>query len=134
MGTRPCVGSTSQCSVLVHWLLSVCASLVSSHAMKICVTTGIDTHVTLNVQPDDTIRSVKEQIEAQKGISVHYQRMIFWNYANLKDDWTLRQYNIVDTDTVHMICYALAMGMQNCNCKRRRLVLELKEDFEGDGK
>ena len=58
--------------------------------------------ITLNCDPNDTLRSVKIQLEESQGISVEAQRLIFAG-RNLQDDKTLNDYNIQHQSTLHLV-------------------------------
>lgn len=55
-------------------------------------------------QPDDTIQSVKEQLEKkyEEGMPPNQQRLIYGG-KNLDDTRTLADYNIIHNTTVHIV-------------------------------
>ena len=57
---------------------------------------------TLNVSPDDTIATIKQQINEKEGISAEEQRLIFAG-KNLDDEKTLKDYNIGAESTIHLV-------------------------------
>ena len=58
--------------------------------------------VILDVEPTDTIRSVKEKVEDETGIPPNLQRMIY-SGKQLEDDKTLVDYNIKREATIHHV-------------------------------
>ena len=58
--------------------------------------------VTLNFEPADTIKSLKEKIEEKEGIPVKEQRLVF-NNQELANGLTVSDYNIKLDSTVHLL-------------------------------
>lgn len=58
--------------------------------------------LTLEVKPSDTIRTVKELIEATEGMPVYNQRLL-WVGRELQDDHTLLDLNIPSESTLHLM-------------------------------
>ena len=58
--------------------------------------------LTLTVEPQDTIQTIKEKIQKIGGISVYFQRLIFAGKV-LEDDKALYEYNIQKESTIHLI-------------------------------
>jgi hypothetical protein len=57
---------------------------------------------TLDVNPWDTVLSIKEKIESLEGISPRSQRII-WAGRQLEDDRLLNESNIAKESTLHVL-------------------------------
>jgi large subunit ribosomal protein L40e len=57
---------------------------------------------TMNVQADDTIKTLKKKIEQKEGISFDEQELVFEG-AHLDDSKTLKDYHIQDNFTVDIV-------------------------------
>ena len=58
--------------------------------------------ITLKVEPDNTIETVKSKVQEKEGAYLDQQRVIF-AARELRNDYTLRDYNIWDDSTVYLI-------------------------------
>ena len=61
-----------------------------------------ETHITLAVDPNDSIANLKSMIKVKKGFPVDEQRIVY-NGRNLEDDRTVSEYNIQDKSTLNLV-------------------------------
>ena len=83
-------------------LLAPLASTASAAALQISVKSLTGRITLLDVDSGDTIKSVKEKLQAKEAYPAEQQRLIYHG-QQLEDDRTLTDYKIENGDTLHLV-------------------------------
>ena len=70
-----------------------------------------ETHIELDVDPNDSIAKLKSMIKVKRGFSVDEQRIVY-NGRNLEDDQTVRDYNIQNKSTLNLVLPVMKVTIQ----------------------
>ena len=96
---------------LLITVLLLTSSATHASSMQIFINQTIGTTLTLDVESNDTIESVKQQIEDIEGIPVYLQKLVFAG-LELDNDRTLSDYNI-QTESLLNLFLALTPDQNN---------------------
>lgn len=93
--------------------------------MQIFVKTLTGRHITLNVEPTDTIAAVKIKIQEKEGTLPARQRLIFEGKQLTEEEKTLQDYNIQRDSTIEMVAH-----FDHCVCGGEITVARAAHDWQ----
>lgn len=73
-----------------------------SYSMQIFIKTLTGRTITLIVEEDESIRTVKEKLKEKDGVPIDEQRLIYGGHE-LRDERTLKDYGICKDATLHFV-------------------------------
>lgn len=70
--------------------------------MKLVIATLVGSEVTLDVEPNEKVRTVKERLEEKEGIPPEQQRLVY-DGKHINDDASLDDYRLQDGAKLNLV-------------------------------